>query len=88
MAPEKLPGPNRNVAFQPPFFRGVLHFGVGRTNLNFSYFGYPMYCARICPFPYFQIFCCMLYPSMYVYIYVFICESYPSQGQEAIDSVD
>lgn len=47
-----------------------------------------MYCARMWPFPHFQIFCFMLYPSMYVYIYVFICESYPSQGQEAIDSVD
>ena len=29
---EQLPGPNRNVAFQPPFFRGVLHFGGRRTN--------------------------------------------------------
>ena len=30
IAPEKLPGPNRKVVFQPPFFRGeLLNFGGG-----------------------------------------------------------
>ena len=88
MAPEKLPGPNRNVAFQPPIFSGVCYTsGLDAQIWILATLGIPCTVLVSAHFPTFKSFvACYIHLCMYIFTCLFVNHIPPRDRRPLIQS--